>query len=106
MGIFDVQFSFGMLLPSEIKLTTSSDEPFASLCERYYDHSIYDKHFKKSGCSDGKFGYAGCGLPVILDHNAPNNSLSLLWAETKGNEKVHSMRPLFRRRQRHMEFSG
>lgn len=105
-GIYDVQFSFGMLLPSNIRLTAFSSEPFASLCKNYYDHSIYDKHFKKSGCPDGMFGYAECGLPVILDHNTPNNSLSLLWAETKGTNGSHPMRPLFRRRQRHMELTG
>lgn len=106
MGLYDIQFSFGMLLPSNIKLTPKSEEPFASLCKNYYDHSIFDKHFKKSGCEDGKFGYAECGLPLILDHNTPNNSLSLLWAETKGLNGAHPMRPLFRRRQRHMDFSG
>lgn len=106
LGIYDVKFSFGMLLPIDIKLTPSSNEPFSDLCQKYYDHSIYDKHFVKSGCVDGKFGYAECGLPVILEHNTPNNSLSLLWAETKGKSGAHSMRPLFRRRQRHMEFFG
>jgi hypothetical protein len=47
----------------------------------------------------------GCGLPLVLDHNTPNNSVALLWAETDGGDrdgaKVPAMRPLFRRRQRH-----
>jgi hypothetical protein len=28
-----------------------------------------------------RFGYADCRLPPILPHNAPNNSLYLLWGE-------------------------
>ena len=55
-----------------------------------------------------KLGYGGCALPLILDHNTPNNSMPLLWAETVGSPKVDgmaavpAMRPLFRRRQRHI----
>ena len=101
-----VQFSYGMTLPKDIKLTRYSEEKFVNLCEKYYDPSIYDKHFRKSGAKDGKFGYAACGLPLILHHNTPNNSLSLLWAETEGDSEEHAMRPLFGRRQRHMEWSG
>ncbi|MBN1330467.1 MAG: hypothetical protein JXA54_13415 [Candidatus Heimdallarchaeota archaeon] len=27
-----------------------------------------------------KFGFAGCLIPVILEHNTPNNSIFILWA--------------------------
>ena len=107
MGICnEVKFSFGILLPKYIRLTRHCKEKFANLCERYYNPSIYDKHFRKSGAPDGKFGYAECGLPLILYHNTPNNSLSLLWAETAGDNGKHAMRPLFKRGQRHKEWSG
>ncbi len=105
LDIPDIRFSFGMLLPKDIRLIRSSEEKFADLCKKYYDHSIYDEHFRKSGAPDGKFGYAECGIPLILYHNTPNNSLSLLWAETKGDEG-HTMKPLFKRGQRHKEWSG
>ena len=55
----------------------------------------------KKGGKDAHFGFGECGLPLVLDHNTPNNSLALLWAETPGDGGKHPMRPLFRRRQRH-----
>jgi hypothetical protein len=36
-----------------------------------------------------------------LDHNTPNNSIPLLWADTEGNMDAHPMTSLFRRRDRH-----
>ncbi len=106
MGIRkEVQFSYGMTLPEDIRLTRYSKEKFAELCKSkdYYDPSIHkNEHFPKGEAPDGKFGYAECGLPLILYHNTPNNSLSLLWAETKGDNGKHAMRPLFKRGQRHV----
>ena len=43
----------------------------------------------------------GCALPVVLEHNTPNNSIPLLWAETAGADGAHAMEPLFFRRDRH-----
>ena len=53
-------------------------------------------------------GYGGCALPLVLAHNTPNNAVALLWAETRGEARedgqpASAMRPLFRRRQRHVE---
>jgi hypothetical protein len=48
-----------------------------------------------------RLGYKECALPLILEHNTPNNSISLLWAETTGAHGAHAMRPLFRRVTRH-----
>ena len=47
-----------------------------------------------------RYGYANCALPLVLEHNTPNNSIPILWAETQG-KLGHPMRPLFRRRDRH-----
>jgi hypothetical protein len=73
---------------------TSSDE-FAVLAEKYYDASIEDDHTRKGGTAL-KVGFAGGGLPVVLHHNSPNNSLFLLWAEERS-----SVRALFPRISRH-----
>ncbi|MFH1981319.1 MAG: hypothetical protein ABIL58_05725 [Pseudomonadota bacterium] len=73
---------------------TRSDE-FAVLAEKYYDESLEDEHTRK-GRTDLKFGFAGGGLPVVLHHNSPNNSLFLLWAEERS-----SVRALFPRISRH-----
>ena len=74
-----------------------------NLCERYYDHDLYlrlEEHCQQAGQSDMKFGYADCALPLVLEHNTPNNAIPLLWAETEG-EQGTQMCPLFFRRDRH-----
>jgi hypothetical protein len=100
-----VTFSFGYVLPVDLPLTKQSTEPFRKLVEHYYDPSLQNRHSAVSGIDSMMFGYKECGLPLVLEHNTPNNSLPLLWAETAGDiaNGVHSMRPLFRRRQRHSE---
>ena len=67
-------------LQESICLTDKSNEAFVRLVQKYYDPSLEDEHTKKGG-TDLKFGFAGGGLPVVLHHNTPNNSLFLLWAE-------------------------
>lgn len=96
----NMEWTYGMRLGAECKVTATSHPPFAALVQTYYDDSIEDKHVKKGG-KDARFGFGECGLPLVLDHNTPNNSLALLWAETVGEGGKHAMRPLFRRRQRH-----
>jgi hypothetical protein len=105
----------GMPLPSELKLGTvdletkamipthSSDAPAVALCDAYYDHALYkrlEKHCKEAGQDTMRYGYANCALPLVLEHNTPNNSIPLLWAETDGDEGPE-MRALFFRRDRH-----
>lgn len=101
-GWFDrVHFTWGLVLPRELKLTADSDVDFAPLVEKYYDESIETRHTKVGG-EDLRWGFGTCGLPLVLEHNTPNNSIALLWAESAGREIKHAMRPLFRRRQRHV----
>ena len=98
-----IKFSEGMLLPPTLKLCPSNDGPILKLCEKYYDHQLYTRlkqHCDETGQKDMKLGYANCALPLVLEHNTPNNSIPLLWAETTCKQG-HSMRPLFRRRDRH-----
>ena len=68
--------------------------PMEPLIEKYYDKNIEDEHTGVGG-ADVKYGFARCGLPLVLPHNTPNNSLALLWAETG------KVRALFPRVQRH-----
>lgn len=100
-----VTFSFGYILPADLPLKKDSSQPFRKLVENYYDPSLQNRHSEVSGIDSMMFGYKECGLPLVFEHNTPNNSLPLLWAETEGDasKAVHSMRPLFRRRQRHSE---
>jgi hypothetical protein len=96
-----VQTSFTVVLPASLKLHSERDAAFLALIDRYYDPSIETDHTRVGG-ADVKLGFAGCGLPVVLDHNTPNNSVALLWAESAGASGAPKMRPLFRRRQRHL----
>lgn len=105
----------GMLLPPDLKIgriddatrelvpTSEVDAPIVGLCGRYYDHDLFkrlEKHCREAGQTDMRYGYADCALPLILEHNTPNNSIPLLWAETEGGEG-EPMRSLFLRRDRH-----
>jgi|SRR5580700_357544 hypothetical protein len=47
--------------------------------EKYCDQTYVDKHFRVGGTDDVRFGFAGCALPVVLNHNTPNNSVFILW---------------------------
>ncbi len=105
-----VEFSFGTVLPENLPIDRSPDPEscgFIPLATKYYDSGIETKHTREGGTSL-ELGFAGGALPLIMDHNTPNNSVGLLWAESRGNdgrdgEPVrHAMRPLFRRRQRHV----
>ena len=47
-------------------------------------------------------GYADCALPVVLEHNTPNDGVPNSWAETEGDARNdYAMEPLFFRRDRH-----
>ena len=92
-----------LLLPTDTKLDTSRDPEILDICNRYYDHSLFlklEKHCREAAMSHFRHGYADCALPVVLDHNTPNNSITLLWAKTEGKDG-HQMEPLFARRDRH-----
>lgn len=89
-------------LPEHLRLRRGDGTPLAALIEhdKYYDHSVHDEHFDKGGTKDARYGYAGCGLPVVLHHNTPNNSIALLMSY-EGKD----FRGLFPRIQRHREMS-
>jgi hypothetical protein len=89
------QFAHMQILPGAVidskSAVVDTTTPIGNLCERYYDESLADEH-----TGDIKFGYDGCGLPLVLHHNTPNNSLFLLWARRSKN-----LAPLFVRYERH-----
>lgn len=105
-GWSSISVSFGMVLPETLPLQEGDpkDAGFISLARKYYDPAIETVHTKVGGIDRIDLGYGGCALPVVLEHNTPNNSVALLWAESDGNDAppAPAMRPLFRRRQRHV----
>ncbi|MHB8884380.1 MAG: phosphoribosyltransferase-like protein [Methylovirgula sp.] len=102
-----VHFTFGTILPEDLPIDTVPDryDEFVKLTQSYYDPIIRTRHTDIGGVSHLGLGYGGCALPLVLDHNTPNNAIALLWAETDGGDRAGvrapAMRPLFRRRQRH-----
>ncbi len=87
-------------VPDSLKMPRNSAEPFAQLINDHYDPDIFDPHMQKGNTIDGKFGYADCGLPVVIHHNTPNNSLPILWFYERC-----AKRGLFPRVQRHKEMT-
>lgn len=84
-------------LSQSICLQPGEETPLDGVLSNYYDSTIEDEHTKKGG-TDLRHGFAGCGLPLILHHNTPNNSLALLWAET---DKVRALFPRVVRHRKH-----
>lgn len=99
----NITITEGLLLPTTTAIDIQHDGQSWALTERYYDHDIYEqlKEHLSPTQLHLKRGYADCALPVVLEHNCPNNALTFLWAETAGTNGAHPMRPLFPRRHRH-----
>lgn len=105
-----IHLSFGTVMPENFPIDSKGTrfEDFIRLTTNHYDPKIQSRHTGVGGTEHLGLGYGGCALPLILDHNTPNNSVALLWAETEGGPTdqaeipTPAMRPLFRRRQRHV----
>ena len=80
------------------RVNSSLAPEFCKLQEEYYDPNIEDTA-KQVGGTSSKYGFADAALPVVLCHNSPNNSVSLLWAPPP-------MTALFPRFERHTETNG
>lgn len=66
------------LISDSYKISEENNKKIFDLCNKdlYYDGSkLEDIH-----TGEVKLGFSGCALPVVLYHNCPNNSLSILWA--------------------------
>ena len=96
-----IHVSFGTVLPDNLRIDNCSQYEFLKLTNEYYDPSISTEHTDVGATSHLGLGYGACALPLVLDHNTPNNSVALLWAESEG-KNAHAMQPLFRRRERHI----
>ena len=86
------------VLDDSVRVTSERDTEFDQLLKEYYDDAIMDKHLRKGG-DDVIHGYAECSLPLVLAHNAPNNSVYLPWA----NKPDLRTTALFPRVSRHRE---
>ena len=80
----------GAVIKSHVEITSAAT-PIGELCEKYYSNDFGNHH-----TGSVKFGLDNCGLPLVLHHNTPNNSIYLLWAR-----KREDFSPLFVRYERH-----
>lgn len=97
---FEFKVTFGIVLDESIKITAKSHPEFYALITKHYDKSVQTDTTK---CV--KYGYKQGSLPLVFEHNTPNNSVGIIWAETsEANVSKTStpMTPLFRRRTRHL----
>lgn len=88
------------ILERDTALTTLSNSAIADLLrnDKYFDRKVaQDRHIAVGG-TDGRLGFAGCALPVVLSHNTPNNSIYLLWGP-----EDYTFSGLFPRVSRHRE---
>ena len=95
----------GNVEPNSIGLKENrrSDGDVIRLCESAYDPALFnrlEKHCREADMTTMCYGYGYCALPLVLEHNTPNNSVPLIWSET-GSQINPRMRPLFHRRDRH-----
>jgi hypothetical protein len=81
-------------IASDVSLKACHTEPMIELIKKYYDPLAKEKHPEWGG--DVPFGYKDGGLPLIIHHNTPNNSIFVLWAEDSD-----AVQPLFPRVSRH-----
>jgi hypothetical protein len=92
-----VRLSFGEMLDAAIPLSSPRDDAFIDICKRYYDKGIEKPDHDQI---DLELGYKNARLPLVLQHNTPNNTVPIIWKESAGSDG-HAMRALFRRRERH-----
>lgn len=87
-------------LERDLALTANPSPAIKALLDKdkYFDSKANDKHMAVGG-TDGRLGFAGCALPVVLAHNTPNNAVYLLW----GPEQ-YDYPGLFPRVVRHKDF--
>jgi hypothetical protein len=83
------------VLRNSLKVT-ETDPDMAQLCEDFFDESSVDPDKGRA-----PVGYSDCALPLVLSHNAPNNSVCLLWLDTRGKPGSADLRALFPRYERH-----
>lgn len=96
--------TFTHVLPADIVVTAHQGSQIVELLQKRYDPSIETKHTERGIA----LGYKQGGLPLVLDHNTPNNSLATLWARSDPSNKekydaASHMWPLFPRRHRHSD---
>ena len=70
------------------------------LLKKYHTKKIESKSYKNGDMTNPFLGFDGCALPLVLNHNCPNNSLPILWMDP---ERYNPFRGLFPRVERFLK---
>lgn len=84
--LFEFRIEVIQKIEDSIKIDPKSDKDFIDLSRKYISNTIVDEHWEKAKHKEYYLGYNECGLPLILVHNTPNNSLPLLWYISPTND--------------------
>lgn len=84
------------VLPNRLSADEWATPEILDLLREYMDDSIVDRHFRVGRHDRPYLGFDECGLPLVLYHNTPNNSLPILWFE-----RHRAVKGLFPRVSRH-----
>ncbi len=78
----NVEYRIEVLQILEDNITITDSEKIYDLIlkDDYYDPAVQSEHTDKGGSQILKLGFAECAIPVILNHNTPNNSIFILWS--------------------------
>ena len=87
-----------LMLDESIKKRITDNQEMMEFLKKYFDDDVVDEHYKKGKHDFPFLGFNECGLPLVLNHNSPNNSVGILWLPTD-----MKYRGLFPRISRHKE---
>lgn len=85
-------------LTGSVALRPAQHPELDAFLAHYYSRELEDRESYRVGRKGICYGYGECGLPVVIHHNTPNNSLYVLW---KAGNPQWPLTPLFRRFERH-----
>jgi hypothetical protein len=80
---------------------TLEDNNLCNILNKYFDRNVLTDSYMKGKHDSPFLGFDECGLPLILNHNTPNNSVCILWNEMQPNAKAKQQIGLFPRVSRH-----
>ncbi|NUW27282.1 hypothetical protein HUX57_11500 [Arcobacter butzleri] len=85
------------MIPNESIYSLNSNKKFIEFLEKESNSDWLTKHSAVGSTKNPFLGFDECGLPVVLNHNTPNNSLPIIWFGGKNKQ------PVFDRISRHKE---
>ncbi|QEK50684.1 hypothetical protein FYC62_02645 [Pedobacter aquae] len=78
---FEHSVSAVQVIDKSVSRQVLDDRKFIELTkyDNYFDESIIDGHYEVGQTGKPYLGFNECALPLVLNHNTPNNSLPILW---------------------------